>query len=638
MGNTTETIGIIICTTALFSAIMVCLAIPPKVTKKMLGTFAALTAVFSLLFYGYGYAHKENCPFWVAVIRATFAVCKVFVGSNDWDAVGAAFTTPVSQVAFWVLHLMGLFTSASALISSLGSTMIRKLRLWINRRKDISIIYGLSQNTLKFGRELAEKDDSFIIFVDQEPESGLSFAVDQMGAILRSDSDALLATTKFVQSMGLKRGDRKVRVYALSENHVFNQQFANHLLKSMKLRDISSDQTSLTIMGHSGETDNRFLTRSGQYGFGSVIAINEQEMVARMLVRTYPPCNSINFDEKGKAQNDFHCLIIGFGQVGQEVLRQLVMNGQFYDRHFKAAVFSPGFKQTMGSLAYECPWLQKEYDISFHPHDGRSCQLYKYVDQNAESLNYIAVCAGAESINMEIADQLRSYLKRRGCSAPVYVCTRSAIYHEVSNDKFDADNDDKLEIHNIYTSTVLCSDDIDRMAKVVNQYYIDEKNLEEKAIEDNWRKCVYFNRMSSRATADFCDAFLRAAHVTKEQAKAHWSPDKDLVENLAKMEHLRWNAFHYCNGFRPLTEEEFQSRAAIYLEEKKKDPKTNYRITRDVEQRIHGCLIPWEKLDEYYDKEKEFTGREEKFTDIDRKIIRSIGAIMRAVDKKDEKK
>lgn len=615
MDNLAQIIGVIICTTALFGAIIVCLAVPPKIVKRMLSTFACVTAFFALGFYGYGYAQKENCPFLVAVLRATFAVCRVFVGSNDWDAVGAAFTTSFSQVAFWLIHLMGLFTSASAIITSLGSGLIRKIRLWLNRKKDISVIYGLSQNSLEFGRELTERDDSLVLFVDQNSEHTLSFAVDQMGAVLRTDTDALQATVKFLKSIGIKRGTRKIWVYTLGRDYVSNQQYANSLLVSMKTLDISSEQTALTILGPSDETDNRFQTRSGQYGFGSVIAINEPEMVSRMLVRAYPPCEQVDFDQNGKALNDFHGLIIGFGHVGQEVLRQLVMHGQFYGNRFKVAVFSPNYEQTMGRLSRECSSMLEHYNIDFHAHDGRSCQLFEYIDQNKASLSYIAVCAGGNGINMEISEQLRSYLKRCGCTAPIYACSRTGIFHQVS--------DDKLEVHKIYVPEVLCSDQIDKMAMVLNHSYMKTGDMLE-----NWRNCSYFNRMSSRAAADYHTAILKASGKTVEQIKKSWKPEGELLENLAAMEHLRWNAFHYCMGFRPMTDEEFEERAKEYRKQKEQDPDTDYRITRDMKKRIHACIIPWEKLNAYSAKENAVTGDNRNYAENDRDNIRALSELV----------
>lgn len=618
MNEIIEAVGVIVCTTALFAAIMFCLTVPPKVIKKLLSTIACITAIGALLFYGYGYACNDE-PFWVSVIRATFAVCKIFVGGNAWGDVKNAFVSPVMQVLFWLLHLMGLFTSASAAIASLGSGLLRKLRLWAFRKRDITIIFGLSENTLDFGKELIRQGMQSILYVDKTPTNALSSAVDQMGAILRSDADALNTSERFLKSIGLQPGSRKVWVYALSPDFVSNQQFAKRMLASMKAADISAEQTSLTIMGPGDETDNQFQSGKEQYGYGSVISINEPEMVARMLVRTYPPCDVIEFDQTGKAQNDFHGLIIGFGQVGQAVLQQLTMNGQFHGNHFRLAVFAPNYEQMMGRLAHECSSMLEHYDISFHAFDGRSCQMYDYIAEHAETLNYITICAGSNAINMEIAEQLQSFLRRRNCHAPIYMCSHWGICQQVSSDQ--------LVAHKTYTPEVLCTDQIDRMAMVLNHSYTGSGDMRQ-----NWRECGYFNRMSSRAAADFYYALLRAAGVTAEEAIKHWQPEGELLENLSITEHLRWNAFHYCMGFRPMTEQEFAYRVREYKKEKEKDPNTRYRITRDMDRRIHACLISWEELNAYSAKENAITGGCRDYQENDRINIRAVADVLRAME------
>lgn len=615
--NLAESIGVIMCTTGLFAAIMVCFAVPPKITKKLIGYFAGITAFGALLFYGYGYAYNAECSFWVSVLRATFAVCRIFVGANAWDDVKAAYMDePVLQVLFWLLHLMGLFASASAVITALGSSILRKARLWALRRHNVSIIFGLNENTLDFGKELMECSSAPVLYVEQSPDNLLSMTVEHLGGILRTDADANNGSVRFLKSIGLKPGNRKIAVYALSTDLAANQMYAKRLLDSMNRCGITPQQTSLTLLGPVDETENRFLDQPGQDGYGTVTSINEPEMVARMLVREYPPCDFVDFDKNGKALNDFHGLVIGFGQVGQAVLKQLVMNGQFHGSNFRLAVFAPNYEDMMGCLSYECSRMLKHYGIEFYSHDGRSCKMFEYIDQNIDTLDYIAVCAGKSAVNMEIAEQLQTFLKHRKGKASVYICSHRGVFHRVS--------EDKLIEHKIYTPEILCSNQIDRMAMVLNHSYKGEGNMEE-----NWRDCSYFNRMSSRASADFYRAILRAAGVTEAEAKVNWKPEGDLLENLAITEHLRWNAFHYCMGFRPMTDEEFECRKKNYAEDKAEDP--DYRITRDMDKRIHACIIPWDQLDAYSRKENKITGESRDYAENDRRNVRSIGDVLRAM-------
>lgn len=607
-------------TAALFTAILVCLTVPPKITKKLIGFFAVVTAVSALLVYGYGYAKVDDPadPI-VSMVRAAFAVVQVFVGGESWGDIGAAFPHPAQQVVFWMVHLLGLFTSAGAIVTTLGAGIVRWLRLWLLRGRDVSLIYGLNEYTVSFAQTLTEQGKSSIVFVDRNPDPALAAAVEHMGGIMYDDSDAQGATVRFLKRMGIKAGKRRVHVYALQAEPDANRDYARKLLESMKALGIEPEQTALTMLGGGDETDNRLLKEHDRYGYGSVCDVNEPAMTARLLMKHFPPCDTVDFDENGKAVTDFHGLIVGFGQIGQAVLQQLVMSGQFHGSHFRLAVFDPDFREKMGRLAHECAPMFDHYDITFYPHDGRSCRFYDYLDENADSLSYIAVCTGSEEMNTQISQSLRTFLSHRGSAARIYLCgTRGVTY---------LPGGDKPETFEIYTPEILCTDRMDRMAMVMNQAYSGGGDMRQ-----NWRGCGYFNRMSSRSAADFYPAFLRAAGTTAEQAKQSWDPQGELLENLAKTEHLRWNAFHYAMGFRPMTEEELTARIGQYQAEKRRDPQTKFRITRDMDRRCHACIIPWEELDDYSARENAITGGSRDYKENDRVNVRSVANILRAMD------
>jgi hypothetical protein len=249
--------------------------------------------------------------------------------------------------------------------------------------------------------------------------------------------------------------------------------------------------------------------------------------------------------------------------------------------------------------------------------------MYDYIKQNQDTLNYIAICTGNSSMNLQIAEQLRSFLKRLNCNIPIHMCSSREVALYVGNDQVIA--------HNIYSMDILHSEQIDRMAMALNQWYAKKGEMIE-----NWRKLNYFNKVSSRAAAAYYPAFLRMAGVTESEAKKHWNPTGELLENLAAAEHLRWNAFHYCMGFKPMTEAEFKERSAIYKAKLEEDPDTGYSIRKDMDRRIHACIIPWNKLDAYSAKENAETGKNEDYADNDRRIVRALRDILNMRDEKSQ--
>jgi len=617
--------GIIAAAAGLFLALIISVAFPPRYTKRILGWIAVLTAIAALGIYGYGHAYlfvngEKNHTLVTGVLRTVFDASRIFVGANNWGEIGKAYEGRwVWEVAFWLIHLLAMMTSASAVIVSLGSRLLKKLRIWIFRMRDITLIYGLNENTLEFGRKLNEKERSAIIYLDRTEQTKLHTAVDQMGALLRCDADALEGTVRFLKGIGLRRGKRGLRVFALDTSMVANQQFARSLLSSLETREILPEQTALTILSLGEETDNPMQAGPGRYGYGSLLSVNEPEMVARLLIRSYPPYRSLAFDENGRALGDFHGIIIGFGQTGQAVLRQLVMNSQFRGSTSRIAVFAPDYEKRMGWIGHECREMLNHYRIELYPYDGRSRQLYDYLEEQSGSINYVAVCAGSDAVNLEIGERLQLYLQRRSCRAPILMCSSRGVSHLSAGEH--------IVSHRIYVPELLCSDRMDRMAMILNQSYQRSGDMRE-----NWRNCSYFDRMSSRAAADFYDALLYSAGVTREEALVRWDPRGELLENLAATEHLRWNAFHYCMGFRPMTEQEFRERSEEYAREKAKDPNTKYRITKDVEKRIHACMIPWEDLDGYSRRENVITGRQADYAENDRSNVKGLSELLKSME------
>ena len=79
-----------------------------------------------------------------------------------------------------------------------------------------------------------------------------------------------------------------------------------------------------------------------------------------------------------------------------------------------------------------------------------------------------------------------------------------------------------------------------------------------------------------------------------------------------------------------MTEEEFRERAERYSEEIAKD--ADYRINKDMEKRIHACMIPWEALDDYAAKENAITGDARDYAENDRNNVRSLAKVLRAME------
>lgn len=610
---------IILGTVAIYLALFTHVAFSPKVSKGLIATAGAVVIVCGLVFYGICYSMSED-NLALSIINTCKAVLLLFIGENPLTIIDSPLLQGVIfQIASSALGFLGIFTTTGAALSAIGADFLRKLRLYFQKKMDIAIIQPLNPKTLEFARELNSKKQVLVVFVDEKPDSSCIDGAHEFGCVIRSDEDAISGSESFLRSIGACRKGRRTTLYALSDDRFANRDYARSLADAAQTLQIPVENTGLTIFSAEAETSNIITSRDGKYSFGTVLCISQEQLAARLLMQKSPLWNTIRFDENGRATEDFHALVIGSGKVGQSVIKQLVMNGQFAGSQFKLSVFDPKFQDISGQLFHESRMIFENYQICSYSHDGRSRQLYDFLQAHLESLKYIVVSTGNDMTNREVAQQLRHYLESHGSPLPVHICSRRGVQKITGAG---------VERWGIYVCQVLCSDDMDKMAMVLNQSYCGNNG---KTARENWTDCDYFSRMSSRASADYAPAFLKMAGLPADRIpEGNWYTPAQL-ENMAISEHARWCAFHYCMGFRGMTEEEYAERCRIYIEEKAKNPASRYRIGKDLGKRIHSCLIPWEELDALSARENAVTGGNVDYKQMDRNNVITLPELLKSV-------
>jgi len=600
---------------ALFVAIILSVAVKPRFSRRFTGICSVVTAVSGLLLYGYGYTAVLKNVF-LAAVRTLLSVCGMYLTSEDFSEISDApfFQNPWGQLLFWAVHFLAFYVSASTALSTLGAGPLRKIRLWLSRKSDLYVIRGLREETLDFGKELLARENCTVVFIDADAESDFSLSIASMGCVRRFDDNALNANRKFLRSIGLRQGKRKVTLCALGTDDNDNLRYAQQFLKSLEDAGISPEQTSLVI--HCREEDAAAAMQVGNnhYGYGFVTVYQEADLAARLLVHKYPPCRSLSFTADGEATEDFHALILGFGRLGQAVLKKLVMNGQFAGNHFRADVFAPNCQSVNGYFTNGLTQVLQHYTICFHPYDGRSAQMYDYLSRQSSKLKYVALCTGSDKLNQEIAMELQDYFQYLKIQVPIFQCSYRGIKTADGN------------LHKLYHPDVLALNTLDEMAMVLNHYYQGENGT---TPVNDWMHCDYFSRMSSRASADYLQAMLLAAGKTEEQVlNGQWSFSETHLENLGIMEHRRWCAFHYCMGFAPMSDAEFQQRADMFTQQKQAGLPT-IRIAKNMAGKTHACLVDWTQLDALSGKEFAITGKNANYKALDIENVLAVPELLK---------
>ncbi len=614
---------VIICTGILFLLLLISLGFQPKMTARVTGWMIFLVACAGACIYGYGYSVIFP-SFPQAVMRAVFSVFGMFLGRNEISAISAApaFQSPAAQVFLYFVHLMALYCTAGAVIAAIGTRALRLLNLALIGRRDMNIIFGANEESLKLAEGIGAQRHT-IVFVDSGSGSEYDARILNMGSLLLGDASSRNADSAFLQKTGIRAGMNSLTVYCLDKDPAENIRFAGNLKNSLAERGVPAEKTRISIITEN-EYDGYILQKdAGQYGFGSVFALNRSEFLTRLMIREYPPYKTMSFDDKGRAAENFEAIIIGFGSLGQAALRSLVMNGQFCGSTFHAAVVADSYNERSGSFMFRYPGIAEACNVEFIQNNARSLEFYRYLNSVKHTLNYIAVCTGDDRENAEIASELTGFLADAGSHAVIVQCGHEGISRLSSETRL-------TETVRLCTPDILDSDRIDRMAMVINQQYHAANG---KSAEENWKECDYFSRMSCRANADYIPAFLYACGVTEEDVLAgKWTPDEEQTDILSRMEHLRWCAFHYCMGYSRMPEDVFDARIQQYLAEMSENGSSRIRLTRDEKNRLHACLVDWDELDVLAAHEASLTGVLKDYKNMDTDNIRMIPDMLKEVN------
>ena len=249
------------------------------------------------------------------------------------------------------------------------------------------------------------------------------------------------------------------------------------------------------------------------------------------------------------------------------------------------------------------------YDIDFEPQDGRGSEIFKFLNSNASRLKYIVICLKDRDMARNIAIRMADRLQSMGYPLNVYTCDTKSVrcYSQYAKE---------CETHWIYDSELLYTGELDHYAMELNHRYCGGISLNE-----DWKSCAYFDRMSSRASVDYLIPLLRKIAVngtlTREQR-----------ENLSKSEHLRWCAFHYTFGYDVMDRDEFIQRVKDYQAEIREHGKSKLKVTKDMKAMKHVCLVDWDELDEISRAENSLTHGSKDYKEFDRGNVDMVTSII----------
>ena len=612
-------ITVVLLSIAIFAALVINMALKPSYSAKLTAILILLSACGGSVIYGLGYTYVTK-DIALSLIRTPFSVIGMYLGKNDLSAISGApvVSTSAGIICFWALHLFAFYSIASAAIITVGAEGLRRLRLFLAMNGDLTIIYGINEESLDVGRECLAEGRKAIVFITNNELPAQTKEINELGMAVLTGTGAARSSREALARLRV-RSRNKIEVFALDADGNENMSYAAGLMKGLQQMEIDPRITSITLPGTEDILTEMLQVSEERYGFGFVNVFDSTELAARAMISLCPPWEFLSFD-KGRATEDFDCIVVGFGKCGQAALRYLVMNGQFAGSAFHAAVFSNDVDRQSGYLFADCPELQSEYDIEFFGDDARSRGFYTYLRNRLGSVKYIAVCTGNDEMNAEICDTLMLYLKRvRAEHICVVQCTKDGVRYQEAVGA-------PLMARKVRSMEMLSAGRMDRDAILINSAY----DSSDRTDWEKWVACDSFSKMSSRASAAFIPALVKASGYTEEEiTEREWEPDTKLLDVLGETEHMRWCAFHFANGYRRMSEEELSRNIENYVRCREKGLPLP-RITKNAEQRTHACLIPYDQLDALSVRENAVTGKNTDYRQLDINNVLMIPRILEA--------
>lgn len=513
------------------------------------------------------------------------------------DEVTKVFGAFWFETLFWALHMFVIISIAISGFAVFGRKLMDKVRYNLHlcfskgdHAKDIYFIFGDSEGALVFGKNLVERGRSgklvslgseshyrnrkpFVVYFSNEYTEDLRERIADFGG-------ALIEVNEDTREVQLKKAER------------------------------INPQNVIKFEGLVRPTVN-----------GYDIA----ELLARKVVKANPPYKSM-FPEDGDQQTSpslriperpYAAIVIGFGELGRECLRQLIMSSQLTLNGTK-----PKFRViSRNGVSFDRFCLE-------NPSIGM-CADIEFIE--ADIFSFEAANAINEAVNDDSAPLRQVYV----CCAPVQTTTpeEGEIFREKNREiirylsellkQIGPDSQEWLEKidrmfvtpcvkeADIWTPEIILHRELDRRAIALNGSYCgndvskEEANLsiwngERDSVTDEWisEPTSELDKDSSRASADFMEAFYALLGIDPSNTNAKSAYDAMLkntgvLNALAQIEHSRWMAFYCSHGFSPMDITTFRKRANDHTSFTNGD-----KPHSDTRRKTHPCLVSWEELPE----------------------------------------
>jgi hypothetical protein len=619
---------------------------------------APATIVGGLIIYYIGYTGINSLDHPITnLLKAFFSASRLLVLGNDLIEIKDYMKEcPIYMAWFAVISASAAVIFSSLLINIFGKNLIARIKILISRKRPFYVFFGVNDASISLVQDIKRKSaenikkklvenppkksrSPFILFIkkiDSHENESLYQQAEELGATLiggdslidkifvRNEEGIIHANLEehpefikirvwenYLQKFYItnKVSSRRTHFILLSENEDLNVNIARSVLNELATLNVQKDIT-FHIRTSSEEMDDLFFASLPNPSHRITISLlNYPYLTSKDLLKSYKPVEHVNPDiNRGIATSDFTCAMIGFGQTGIAAFKLLLEQGQFVGSRFKAVAIDKAMNTIEGTFVNRYPGLASNYAIEFHESAVGSNVFYEIIKNQLNDLDCIVITLGNDALNVQTAFDIQQMVKRLSTrEIKILVHVKDSFAY----DKLFPSGDKGLfcqfgREQNVFTEDIVISEVLEKQAKAVHDYY----NAQNPAVQYRaWSHLLRIEQLSNVSVAEhiYSLLFLIGLEIddvkkfeTQEQFLKKLTPE--ILENLAKTEHLRWNAHHFLNGWNTLEISDIPEDA-------------NYNKLK--ERKLHACLVSWEDLALV---NKRFIGKD--FYEYDREIVK----------------
>lgn len=495
----------------------------------------------------------------------------------------------------------------------------------LQRFKDHFVICGSANSAIVLAEGLLNQKKKVVLVMSEEETADISEIAEKGAIIVKGNMlDADTLKKAVVETCS--------HLIIMSPDDITNISTAIHALNLSVNRSKNPLQCYVHLLDKKFEEILRKSTTSVAASTG---AKNEKQSVEMHIFNVYENSAKTLFRKHALFENQdivsdnaehIKLLIIGFGNTGEHILLYSALNAHFANsKQISITILDKDATNKVAIFLRRFPGVQRTCNIAAEDVDILSIDL---ASRNIhKNFTYIVICFDNDTLNLSTAMHILD-----GCPKP---CTIEggiempllAIRISKSSNVakwVDANSDSFSNIacfgsvEEIASPDVIINKSLDYIAKVnhlvYSRVYDNIENGQDMAIETlannmktytqvdlsetelkwNLTGMDIFKQDSNRAQAEHMNVKLYSIGLTAKLAVELLSEEAHRIvtaeqammlllekqEDLSRVEHERWNAFHFVNGWEVVPADRF--------------PKGK---NKDTDNKKHICLVSWDGLD-----------------------------------------